>query len=92
MVQKNIARVRNCPDVATLNSLLGLCLFVSFVSSLKSHFFVSFVSSLKSHSLCQNSKVAVTHSLSDSVAKVRYRAARAAKNKYVLGCGYSSTC
>ena len=35
------------------------------------------VSSLKSHSLCRNSKVEVTQ----WVTKVRYRAARAAKNK-----------
>ena len=64
---KNIARVRNCPDVTILNSLLALCLlsFCLFV-------FLSFcldscwsnvwkVSSLKSRSLCQNSKVAVSH-------------------------------
>ena len=36
------------------------------------------VSSLKRHSLCQNSKVA----LSDWLTKVRYRAARAAKNSF----------
>ena len=36
--------------------------------------------SLKSHSLCQYSKVAVTDWLTHSVTKVRYRAARAAKN------------
>ena len=34
--------------------------------------------SLSVHSLCQNSKVAVSHPLT----KVRYRAARAAKNTY----------
>ena len=28
---KNIARVRNCPDVPILNSLFGLCLVVVFV-------------------------------------------------------------
>ena len=42
-------------------------------------FVVVVVSSLKSHSLCQNSKVALTDSLTQSVTKVRYRAARAAK-------------
>ena len=36
--------------------------------------------SVKSHSLCQNSKVAPTQSLTDWLTKVRYRAARAAKN------------
>ena len=40
------------------------------------------VSSLESLSLCQNSKVAPTHWLSQSVTKVRYRAARAAKTQY----------
>ena len=35
--------------------------------------------SLSVHSLCQNSKVAVSESVSHSVTKVRYRAASAAK-------------
>ena len=53
--------------------LFSFCLF--FLTSLRSN--VWRVSSFKSHYLCQNSKVAVTHWLT----KVRYRAARAAKNK-----------
>ena len=110
---KNIARVRNCPDVTILNSLFGLCLlsFCLFVFSPFCLFaFLSFCilvfwpfclyifmpfclfvwtscrsnvwrkSSLKSHSLCQNSKVALTDPPTQSLTKVRYRAARAAKN------------
>ena len=45
------------------------------------------VSSLKSHSLCRNSKVAVTDDGDDDDAKVRYRAARAAKNTASGLCG-----
>ena len=40
--QLNIARVRNCPDIAILNSLFGLGLFVFFV--LVVFFFLSFLS------------------------------------------------
>ena len=31
MKKKNIARVRNCPDVPISNSLYGICLVVVFV-------------------------------------------------------------
>ena len=54
------------------------CLFCLFVqTSCWSN--VWRASSLKSPCLCRNSKVAVTDSLTDSLTKVRYRAARAAK-------------
>ena len=58
---KNIARVRNCPDVPILNPFFGLFLVVVFIV------IVFFVSSLKSHSLCRNSKVAVSESLTHSL-------------------------
>ena len=43
---KNIARVRNCPDITTLNSLFGVCLFVflSFCLFVLLSFFLSFLS------------------------------------------------
>ena len=56
--------------------VLSFCLFVLHHSDQMSER----VSSLKSHSLCQHSKVAVSHSLTHPLTKVRYRAARAAKN------------
>ena len=107
MKVKNIARVRNCPDVAILNSLFGLRLlsfvFLSFIFlSLLScclvvflHFcilsfclfvFLSFcLFTLWSNVLSKGSQVSsgshwLTHSLTHSLTKVRYRAARAAKN------------
>ena len=47
-------------------------------------FVVVVVSSLKSHSLCQNSKVALTHPVTQSLTKVRYKAARAAKKNELI--------
>ena len=56
------------------------CYFFQLIPATKSlRLNVWWVWSLESHSLCQNSKVAVSESLTDSLTKVRYRAARAAK-------------
>ena len=107
---KNITRVRNCPDVAILSSLFGLCLssfclFVVLPSSLLSFCLFVFLSFclfvflsfclyvfLSRHHSDEMSeglevskvticvKILKWHPVTDSLTKVRYRAASAAKN------------
>ena len=99
---KNIARVRNCPDIAILNSRFGLCLFVFLSFCLFFVFFLSFFVFLFLHlffflsrhhfdPMSEGSDVSkVTlcvetlkwQSVTESVTKVRYRAARAAKKAH----------
>ena len=110
MLIENIARVRNCPDVAILSSLFGLCLssfclFVFLPLSLLSFCLFVFLSFclfvflsfclyvfLSRHHSDEMSeglevskvticvKILKWHPVIDSLTKVRYRAARAAKN------------
>ena len=88
----NIARVQNCPDVTRLNSLFGLrllsfCLFV-FLSWQHSDQ-MSEGSQVSKVTLCVKIQkwYSASHSLTNSLTKVRYRAARAAKNPPLIRQG-----
>ena len=79
---KNIARVRNSPDVALLNSLCGLrllsfCLFVS----------IKCLKGLKSQKSFFESKF---KSAGQPLTKVRYRAARAARTRLAKAGKYKT--
>ena len=74
---KNIARVRNGPVFFVFLCFCVSCFCLFVWISLWSN--VWRVWSLKSHCLCQNSKVAVSDSLTHSLTKIRYRADRASK-------------
>ena len=80
--RKNITRVQNCPDITMLNSLFGLCLLTFFFLFRFCLFCldIMLIKCLKGLKARKSLFVAFTQSLTHSLTKVRYRAARAAKN------------